>query len=131
MKPFLVRTLIILLYIILLNLTSTFAEESLHYELTQSMIKRICVSEIKEGFYDVSVELNRSNRESFSKLTGSNVGKILVITISGRVLTRAMIMEKIDSGIISVGGLDSLGAVRKIEEILKSNHRGGMGKNPQ
>lgn len=131
MKPIFIKGPIIFLCIMLFNLVAPFAEELICYELTQDKIKRIYVSQTPEGIYEVVVELNKPNRAALSQLTSNNIGKMVVITVSKRVLSRIKIMGKIDSGNILMGGLDSVGAVKIVEELINSNHKGDVGKNPQ
>lgn len=122
MKLFFVKALIIL-GILLFNLVPAYAEETLQYELTHDKIKRVCVYEIKEGLYQVTLELNKPDKEALSQLTENNIGKKLEVVLSGRILMSAVIKGKIDSGVISFSESNSEEAARKIVEILKSNHR--------
>jgi preprotein translocase subunit SecD len=102
----------------LISNTVAFAEDLLRYELSKDNIKRICLYEEKKGLFGVSVELNKKGRDAFSRLTGNNLGRMLIVTLSGKVLTKANIMVQIDSGIISVGELNSKETIKKIAEIL-------------
>jgi hypothetical protein len=103
-------------------LTTLYAEETLQFELAPEKIKQTRVSEVKKGFYRVSVELNESNKEIFARLTENNIGKKLIIIVSGHILMQAVIEGKIDSGIISLGVYNSEEEAKKIVDGLDQNH---------
>jgi preprotein translocase subunit SecD len=121
MKPIFVKSLIIL-GIMFFNLATAYAGETLQYDLTHDKIESVCVSEIKSGLYEVTVELNRDSKKAFTQLTENNIGKRLDIILSGRILTGAVIKGKIDSGVISLSVSNSEEAVRIITDILKLPH---------
>lgn len=76
------------------------------------------MSEVKEGNYEVIIELNVPHKEKFSQLTENNIGKKLVVIFSGDVLTSAVIMGKIDSGIITASQQYSEEDAKKFIEVL-------------
>ena len=94
------------------------AEESVQYELTPRRIKNICISEVKQGIYEVVVILNESDKKTLKKLTASNIGNKIEITCSGHILLTVRIKAEIDSGVIGFGEMDSKTARNLIENLI-------------
>jgi hypothetical protein len=115
--------LILIMSILIFYILTVYADEIIQYELTQDKIEDVWVYEIEgglyKGLYEVVVELNEPNKEAFSRLTEDNIGKRLMITFAGRVLTSAIIKDKIDSGTILLGKWNSEKEARKFVETLK------------
>lgn len=84
-------------------LPSGLANNILQYELNPEKVVKAWVSKRPDGYFEVIVELNETEREKFAKLTEANVDEELQITFLGQLMTRAIVQTKIDSGIISVG----------------------------
>ncbi len=94
----------------------SWANDGLTYELTCKNIESVCISEIENGHYSVYVKLNKKGRKTFSSLTAENIGQKMDVTFCGQVLSSAIIRGKIESGIISIGYLNS---IEKLTNIIK------------
>ena len=124
-KPIFVKSTIIL-GILFVNLVTAYAGETLQYELTHDKIMSARVSEIKNGLYEVSVELNGPATKAFARLTGDNIGKRLEIIFAGRILTSAIVQDRIDSGMIALGESKLEEAAKLIVEIMKPDKKGNI-----
>jgi preprotein translocase subunit SecD len=111
---------LLILGVLIINPTSAYAADTLQYALTHDKVKRVCVFEIKEGLYWVTVELNNPAKKVLSQLTENNIGKKMDVVISERILVSAVIKGKIDSGVISLGEWNLEEATEKIKEIFKT-----------
>ena len=102
---------------------SALANKVLKFELSNEKVDSAWISEGPAGHFVVEVKLNEEYREYFSELTGSNVGRELVIEFSGKVLVNALVMGRIDSGIVQINEWDSEADAREFIRALLPKHR--------
>ena len=83
------------------------ANSALIYELSLTGIKAVITSKNPDGSSDVILILNEQERQIFSEFTAKNIGKSLRIMFNGRPLMEAAIRDRIDSGTVLIGRLNS------------------------
>lgn len=98
-----------------------YANGMLQYEISNEKIEKIWLTEYSKDEYIVRLLLKEPYKQEFSQLTGNNIGKRLEIIAAGKVLSRAVVKEKNDSGHIYAGKWDSEKGARKFIESLLPN----------
>jgi len=83
------------------------ANGTLEFEITSEKVSEAWYHRSNTGPYQFYVKLKEPYRKYFSKLTGDNIGKKIVIILSDRILISPVVRGRIDSGIIQIAEFDN------------------------
>ena len=107
------------LYIILIYVgCSSYAQQSITYDLEDSCIKSVTYYLAPDSLYSISIKLNSDCAIKFNNFTGKNIGKSLKILKNGHLMVEAVIKGEIGSGLISIHNLQNTKEVLKYIKIL-------------